>query len=65
MMCTDRDKELASDLYGQLQKICTGMGMAIEKPQLWVFGSARLFALPRLCKPYMSKFDRRRVKIFR
>jgi len=34
MMCTDRDKELASDLYGQLQKICTGMGMAIEKPQL-------------------------------
>jgi len=34
MMCTQRDQSNATDLYSTLQKVCAGMGMGIDKPQL-------------------------------
>jgi len=34
MMCTQRDQGNATDLYSTLQKVCAGMNMEIDKPQL-------------------------------
>ena len=34
MMCTQRDQNNATELYSTLQKVCAGMGMPIDKPQL-------------------------------
>jgi len=34
MMCTKRDEGNATDLFSTLQKVCSGMGMPIDKPQL-------------------------------
>ena len=34
MMSTQRDQGNATDLFSTLQKVCSGMGMGIDKPQL-------------------------------
>jgi len=34
MMSTQRDQGNATDLFSTLQKVCSGMGMSIDKPQL-------------------------------
>jgi len=34
MISTQRDQGNASDLYSTLQKVCGGMGMEIDKPQV-------------------------------
>jgi len=34
MMSTQRDQGNATDLFSTLQKVCAGMAMSIDKPQL-------------------------------
>jgi len=34
IMSTQRDQGNATDLFSTLQKVCSGMGMPIDKPQL-------------------------------